>query len=54
VVTIRNISRVLGMGLYHDLHITVVRYNVRGGIRHAAIGEVWTWIILVGRGKGVA
>jgi hypothetical protein len=54
MVTIRNISRVLGMRLYHDLHIAVVRYNIRGGIRHSAIGEIWSWIILVGWGKGVA
>lgn len=55
MVTIRKISRVLGMRLYHNLHIrAVMRYNIRSGIRHSAIGEVWPGIILVGRGKRVA
>lgn len=54
MVTIREISRVLGMRLYHNLHIrAVVRYDIRSGIRHGAIGEVWSWIILMGRGKRV-
>jgi hypothetical protein len=43
------------MRLYHNLHIrAVVRYNIRSRIRHGAIGEVWSWIILVGRRKRVA
>jgi hypothetical protein len=55
MVTIREISRVLGMRLYHNLHIrAVVRYNIRSRIRHGAIREVWSRIILVGRGKGIA
>src|SRR6266702_5009 len=55
MVTIRKISRVLGMRLYHNRHIrAVVRDNVRSGVRHGAIGEVWSWVILGVRGKGVA
>lgn len=55
MVAVRKISRVLGMGLYHNRHIrAVVRHNIRSGIRHGAIRKVWSWIVLVGRGKGVA
>jgi len=54
MVTVRELSRVLSMRLHHNLHIrAVMRYDIRCGIRHGAIREVWSWIILV-RGKRVA